>query len=156
MNDIFNKNGYRNVSKKCRKLSKWWYISVPRMAVFWRLKIDFLEAHVFKSYNQLNIRSAINPRNLPFISNISQFISLFLTINSPILPKCFRNFFCCLGLISKHKIYLFLPLQVAYVFFYKQFFYSFVSGCTIKFDYYNETGIIDVCHLFTILRLPKY
>lgn len=156
MNDIFNKNGYRNVSKKCRKLPKWWYKSVPRMAVFCRLKIDFLEAHVFKSYNQLNIRSAINPRNLPFISNISQFISLFLTINSPILPKCFRNFFCCLGLISKHKIYLFLPLQVAYVFFYKQFFYSFVSGCTIKFDYYNETGIIDVCHLFTILRLPKY
>ena len=156
MNDIFNKNGCRNVAEKCRKLPKWWYISVPRMAVFCRLQIDFLEAHDFESYNQLNIRPTINPRNLPVISNISQFISLFFSKNSPILPKCCRNFLSVLGLISKHKIYLFLPLQVAYVFFYKQFFYSFVSGYTIKFDYHDETGIIDVCRLFTILRLPKY
>ena len=94
-------------------------------------------------------------RNLPIISNIPQFISLFFSINSPILPKCCRNFFCVFGLISKHKIYLFLPLQVAYVFFYKQFFYSFVSGCKIKFDYPMCTGSFDVCHLFTIWGCRK-
>ena len=105
--------------------------------------------------HHLNTRPTINRRNLSIISNIPDFISLFFTINSSILPKCFRNFFCCLGLISKHKIYLFLPLQVAYVFFYKQFFYSFVSGYRIKFDYPMCTGSFDVCHLFTILRLPK-
>ena len=128
MNDIFNKNGYRNVAEKCRKLPKLWYISVPRMAVFCRLQIDFLEVHVFETCNHQNIRPTRNPRNLTFISNIPDFISSFFFKNSPILPKCFRNFFCVLGLISKHKIYLFLPLQVAYVFFYKQFFYSFVRG----------------------------
>lgn len=126
-----------------------WQFSAVYKLIFWR--------HTFSSrVTHLKTRPTINRRNLPIISNIPDLISLFFTINSPILPKCCRNFLCVFGLISKHKIYLFLPLQVEHVFFYKQFFYSFVSGYTIKFDYYNETGIIDVCHLFTILRLPKY
>ena len=158
MHVIFNENGCRNVAESCRKLPKWWYISTPTMAVFCRLKSDFFGVHVFKMCNHLNTRPNINLRNLrnlPIISNISQFISLFFTINSPILPKCCRNFSSVLCLISKHKIYLFLPYGGVHVLFYKQFFYSFVNGCTIKFDYQNKTGIIDVCTLFAILRLPK-
>jgi len=79
-----------------------WQFSAVYKLIFWR--------HTFSSRTtNLNIRSTINSRNLPIISNISQFISLFFTKNSMILPKCFQNFFCVLGLISKHKIYLFLP-----------------------------------------------
>ena len=118
MHVIFNENGCRNVAESCRKLPKWWYISTPTMAVFCRLKSDFFGVHVFKTYNHLNTRPNINLRNLLIISNIHQFISLFFSINSPILPKCCRNFFCVFGLISKHKIYLFLPYGGVHVLFY--------------------------------------
>jgi hypothetical protein len=46
-------------------------------------------------------------------------------------------------------------MGVVHVFFYKQFFYSFVSGSAIKFDYPMCTGSFDVCNVFYDLGLPK-
>lgn len=156
MNNIFNKMAAEMFPKNAESFQNGgtdmyqeWQFSTVYKLIFWR--------HTFSSRtHHQNTRPTINRRNLPIMSNIPDFISLFFTKNSSILPKCFQNFFCVFGLIQNIRFTYFYLMGVVHVFFYKQFFYSFVSGCTIKFDYYYGTGIIDVCYLFAILRLPKY